>query len=128
MHKMQQLGFSGSAKFFPAKCMFRNKPPKINPTKILCYTVFCNSCQVFLKISHVCRHLHKKYACTARTLITLIATSNSKLHHMSILGQWIHVCLLCIRKKFKANADTKHLVPYSNNLRGCHHQSNRGVW
>ena len=34
MHKIQQIGFAGIA-----KCMFRNKPPKINPTKILRYTV-----------------------------------------------------------------------------------------
>ena len=42
--------------------------------------VFCNSCQIFLKIS----------------LIAVIATSNSKLHHTRILGQWTCVDLLCL--------------------------------
>ena len=89
--------------------------------------VFCNSCRVFLKISRVCRHLHDKFVCNAHTLMAVIATSDSKLHHTSILVQWTRVRLLCIRKRFKANADTKHLLPYSNNLRGCHHRSNKGV-
>ena len=51
-----------------------------------------------------------KFVYTAHTLNAVIATSNSKLHHTSILGQWICVCLLCIRKQFKANADTKTII------------------
>ena len=58
--------------------------------------VFCNFCQIFLKVSFVCRHLHEKFAYTARMLIIVIATSNSKLHHTTILGQWTRVCLLCL--------------------------------
>ena len=80
--------------------------------------IFCNSCQIFLKISHICRHLHEKFVCTAHTLIAVIAMSNSKLHHTSILGQWTRVRLfMLIRKRFKANADTKPLLPYSNSVR-----------
>ena len=62
-----------------------------------------------------------------RTLMVVITTSNSKLHHTSILGQWTCVSLYCIHKRFKANADTNiyHLV---HNLRGYHHHSNKGVW
>ena len=33
--------------------------------------------------------------------------SNSKQHNVSILGEWTRACLLCIHKRFKANADTK---------------------
>ena len=35
--------------------------------------------------------------------------SDSKLHHMSILGQWTRVRLLCIHKRFKANHDAEYL-------------------
>ena len=89
--------------------------------------VFCNSCQVFFKISHVCGHLHDKFVYMALTLMAVIAVSNSKLHYTSILGQWTCVRLLCIRKRFKANADTNiyYVIHY---LRGCHHHSNKGVW
>ena len=67
--------------------------------------VFCNSCQVFLKILRVCRHLHDK----VRMLMAVIPTSDSKLHHTNILGQWTCVHILCIPKRFKANADTNTL-------------------
>ena len=52
--------------------------------------VFGNSCRAFLKI-RVCRHLHKKFACTACTVITLIAMINSKLHHMSVLDMHTYI-------------------------------------
>ena len=43
--------------------------------------------------------------------------SNSKLHHTNNLGQWACVCLHTYASNIrKANADTNHLVPYSNNL------------
>ena len=52
--------------------------------------VFHNSCQVFLKIMHVCRHAYDKFACSTH-INAVITTSNSKLHHTSILGQWTRV-------------------------------------
>ena len=45
-----------------------------------------------LSILCVCRHLHDKLVSTACTLTAVIAMSNSKLHHMSILGQ--QTCVL----------------------------------
>lgn len=38
MHKIRHL-FCRIHQYFTAKCMFRNKPPIINPTKILHHTV-----------------------------------------------------------------------------------------
>ena len=70
----------------------------------------------YFKILHVCRHLHKNFACNACTLISVITTSSSTLHHTSILLQWPHICLLCICKRFKANNYTITLLPYYNNL------------
>ena len=72
----------------------------------------------YFKILCICRHLHETLVCSAHTLITVIAMSNSKVYHMSILEQWTCIRLLCIRKR----------LPYSNNLRDCHHLSNKGVW
>ena len=65
--------------------------------------VIRNSCQVLF-----CRHLHDKFACTACTLIAAITTSNNELHHTSILGQWIRVRLLCIRKQFEVTVMLTH--------------------
>ena len=89
--------------------------------------VFCNSCRVFFKILRVCRHLHNKFVCTACTLMAVITTRDSKLHHTSILGQWTRVRLLCIHKRFKANTDS-NIYYLIHNLHGCHQQSNKGVW
>ena len=59
--------------------------------------------------------------------MAVIITSDRKLHDTCILGQRTHVRLLCIPRRFKANANTKHLLPCSNNLCSFHRRFNKGV-
>ena len=71
--------------------------------------VFCKSCQVCFKVLHVCKQMHKKFVCTACTVIAVIITSNSERYFMG------NLTLMLIQKH------------YSNSLHDCHHQSNNYI-